>query len=135
MKKIFLITILLSFAFVVNSCSDDDNSKKIDNSIFGTWKLIEVYGSDGGAGQWTSVENGYTYSFEEDNILNSNRFSCNGTYSETSEDLTINFDCSDGQFYGTYNISFENNRLILTFISGTWGSCDEGCAEKYQRIE
>ncbi|MDY0088954.1 MAG: hypothetical protein RBR78_01160 [Flavobacteriaceae bacterium] len=29
MKKIFLFTILLSFAFVANSCSDDDNEKSL----------------------------------------------------------------------------------------------------------
>ncbi|HTO34787.1 MAG: hypothetical protein RBR78_01180 [Flavobacteriaceae bacterium] len=131
MKKLFLFTVLLSFAFIANGCSDDDKSKKIDNSIVGTWKLIEEYGSSGGAGQWYPVENGYTYSFEENNILVSNRFSCNGTYNETTDSLTINFDCSDSQFYLTYDVSFENNYLVLT---PNPLYCDEGCAEKYQRI-
>jgi hypothetical protein len=32
----------------------------------------------------------------------------------------------------TYGISFENNNLILTPDPV---NCDEGCAEKYQRME
>ncbi len=134
MKKLFLITIVLSFAFIANSCSDDDNSKKIDNSIKGTWKLIEMGGFNiHGGDYWQTVENGHTYTFGEDNVLVSNRFSCNnGTYFETSDGLTISFDCSNTQFYATYNISFENNKLIL---NPNPSYCDEGCAEKYQRVE
>lgn len=128
MKQLIFI---LSILFSLSGCSEDDE-KQQETSIFGAWKLVETYGSDGGQGQWAPVENGYTYTFEEDNILISNRFSCNGTYLVNSDSITINFDCQEIQFNLTYGISFENNNLILTPDPV---NCDEGCAEKYQKVE
>ncbi|HKK12201.1 MAG TPA: lipocalin family protein [Flavobacteriaceae bacterium] len=125
--KILIFSLLL----LMSSCDKGDDTKSTD-SIIGTWKLVEVYGSDGGSNaQWTPIDNGYTYTFRNDGVLISDRFSCNGTFEQSSEQLTINFDCVDNQFNLTYNMSLMNNELVLTADSM---NCDEGCAEKYQRI-
>ncbi|MBW7960611.1 lipocalin family protein [Patescibacteria group bacterium] len=126
MKNMFLI---LSVIFSFFSCNDDDN-KVQEKSILGSWKLIEVYGSDGGQGQWTPIENGYVYEFRSDNTLLSNRFSCNGTYQNLSDSVLISFDCDDTQFNASYEFSFEGNKLILSNSS----DCDEGCVEKYEKV-
>ncbi|MEB2774050.1 hypothetical protein SYJ56_01960 [Algoriphagus sp. D3-2-R+10] len=124
---IIVLALLLPFA----GCSDVGAPQGVD-SVQGTWQLIETYGSDGGAGNWMSIENGYTYTFEEDNILLSNRFSCNGTYVETADSLTIDFNCTDVQFQLVYGVSYEENRLVLTPDPA---NCDEGCAEKFKRVQ
>ena len=75
-----LLILILSILFSLTSCSRDEvntHSKR----ILGTWKLIETYGSDGGSSpQWTTVSNGYTYTFGNDGTLISDRFTCNGSY-------------------------------------------------------
>lgn len=123
-------TIVLTFLCFISffSCSDDEN-KPQENSIIGSWKLVEVYGSDGTEGQWTNVENGYTYTFTESNTLISNRFSCNGNFSVDTDSLTISFDCDENQFNMSSTYSFEDRFLVIYP-----DNCDEGCAEKYERI-
>ena len=66
MKKIIvLFGILLCF----DSCGQKKDIQIGDNSIIGTWKLIEeYYGGYDKSGefyaQWHSVYNGYTYTFK-----------------------------------------------------------------------
>ncbi len=124
------ILVLFGLIFSLTSCSDDEN-KVQENSIIGTWKLVEVYGSDGANGQWNPIENGYTYNFTEPNVLISNRFPCNGIFSTQSDSLAISFDCGDNQFNMIYGISFDGQNLIL---SPDPINCDEGCAEKYEKL-
>ncbi len=129
MKSIILI---LSMFLSLTSCSDDD-TKSQETSIIGTWQLIETYGSDGGSNpQWTSVDNGYIYTFNNDGSVISDRFTCNGNYTLSSNQITITFDCTDSQFNLTYEYLFENEKLILTPVLS---NCDEGCGEKYKKIE
>jgi len=129
MKSLILI---LSMLLSLTSCSDDD-TKAQEVSIIGTWKLIETYGSDGGSNpQWATVENGYTYTFNNGGSIISNRFNCNGSYTMSLNDITINFSCSDSQFNLIYSYVFEDGKLILT---PDLMNCDEGCGEKYQKIE
>lgn len=130
MKSIILI---LSMLLSLTSCSDDD-VKPQENDILGTWKLIETYGSDGGSNpQWTAVNNGYTYTFNNDGTLISDRFTCNGSYSLLSQNqVTISFDCADSQFNLVYNFTFKNQYLILT---PNLSNCDEGCGDKYEKTE
>ncbi len=147
MKKILLITILLSFAFVANGCSDDDNDKKTNNSIIGTWKLTETGMFDyQGGNYWHSVENGYTRTFETNETFTSNQFlDCTyGTYilSETEGTLSLIYGCegfTEGGWYGgtfiegTFieNYAFSGQYLILT---PTYYCGDEGCSYKFKRI-
>ncbi|WP_445731196.1 hypothetical protein [Mariniflexile sp.] len=134
---ILLFSIILSFS----SCSQNDEGK-IDNiSIVGTWKLIEVYSSDGGSQpRWFSVDNGYTYTFESNGTFNSTRFSeCQtGKFSFTSRQLILNYDCKDFTSgiespAGTFveNFTKNNNEIIL---KPTYITCIEGCGYKFIKI-
>ena len=128
---------LLSFT----NCSKDDGAKDQDNSIIGTWELIEAYGSDGGSNpQWASVDNGYKYTFNENGSFTSNRFlECfEGNYSISEISLTLDYGCSNfdtgietpaGTFVEKY--SFEGTNIILT---PTYLGCIEGCKYKFQKL-
>ncbi len=128
--------ILIIFVFFFFSCSSNDSeTNQQKESLIGTWQYVEfegiIYEADGGVSYGHSIENGYTYNFAESNILISNRFSCNGTYQYDSEILTLIFDCSENQQVSTYDVSFENNFLILT---PNPSSCYEGCSYKYRKL-
>lgn len=133
--------LILIFTILLLSCSNDDN-KPQENPLKGTWKLIETYSSDGGSNpQWTSVENGYTYTFNSNGTYSSTRFSeCStGEYTITDSTLTLDYDCEDfdtgienppGTFIENY--VFEDQKIILT---PTYLNCDEGCGYKFERVE
>ncbi|PCI34200.1 MAG: hypothetical protein COB60_06615 [Flavobacteriaceae bacterium] len=135
---ILLFSIILSF----NSCSQNEEEKNSDNSIVGTWKLIEVYSSDGGSNpQWKLVENGYIYTFKIDGTFTSNRFSeCSiGKFELNNSNLTLRFDCNgfttgiespEGTFIENFNK--KNNEIIL---KPTYLNCIEGCGNKFQKIK
>src|SRR5699024_9416498 len=105
---------VLSVLLSLTGCSHDDTNIQ-ENNLLGTWKLIETYGSDGGSNpQWTTVSNGYTYTFGDDGTLISDRFTCNGSYTLLSQNqVKISFDCTDSQFNLVYNFTFKNQNLIL----------------------
>lgn len=126
------IVIFTLFFIPLFSCNKDDGAST--SNIKGTWQLIEIYSSDGGSpGAWYPVENGYTYSFKDNDIITSNKFSCNGVYIfNSSVNINITFDCPEAGSLGDYDITFENGNLILT---PNPTSCDEGCAEKFKRLE
>ena len=128
MKK---FVIIVSLFFFISSCNNEEN-KQQENSLVGTWKLIETYGGDGGSSsKWTKVNDGYTFHFDSNNSIISNKFSCNGIYHINSNDININFNCTNSQFNQTYNYSIENGNIIL---KPSLLYCDEGCAEKFQKI-
>ncbi len=130
MKSFFLISLFLSS--LLSSCNSDDKNNN-DNSIIGTWKLIESYGSDGTQGSWTTIDDGHSYTFNLDNMISSDKYSCVGNYiinEELEYSLSIVFNCQNIEFNGSYQFEFENGQLVLY---GNPISCDEGCGEKYER--
>lgn len=141
MKKLLKLGMIFCFVLTISGCSNDDENIKDENSIVGTWKLIEVYDDPGdGSGSWNSVENGYTYNFSLNGQFTSTRFSeCNsGNYSINSNELTLDFDCDgfttgiedpEGTFIENY--TFELNRIILV---PTYLNCTEGCGWKFEKI-
>ncbi|MDD3771457.1 MAG: lipocalin family protein [Weeksellaceae bacterium] len=98
MKNLLLSLCVL---FSLLACNDDEN-KAPEKSITGTWKLAEVYGSDGGIGSWNEVENGFVYTFNSDMTFTSTRFSeCTyGVYSIIDQLLTLKFGCESGFYIG-----------------------------------
>lgn len=137
MKKLLLFTVLLSFAFIANSCSDnDDNAKtKIKPTIIGTWKHIERYDSPY-TGGWHPMDGNIFYTFKTDGTLTiTGDFQCEGNYNIQSDNLFIEIDCGDNQWKliigTTFDFIFEGNYLVLTPNPMT---CDEGCAEKLEKI-
>lgn len=131
MKTIYLILIaLLGFQ---TSCTKSESIDENQDRLIGKWKLIEWYSSEGAAGSWSIVEDGYFYQFNEDGTLESNRFNCNGNFDieENLEfNLFISFNCIENQFQVYCKIEYESGYLIL------WQEgCDEGCAGKFKRIQ
>ncbi|MBC6401693.1 MAG: hypothetical protein GDA42_10380 [Ekhidna sp.] len=139
MKTMILILSMLFFAI---GCSEDGSNEQQKPSIYGTWKLIETYGSDGGSNpQWATIKNGYTYIFNKNETFSSTRFNecTTGIYLLTNNTLTLDFDCNEfdtgvEESSGTFveNYIFENNNLILT---PSYLSCFEGCGYKFERTE
>ncbi|KYG84280.1 hypothetical protein AWW67_03990 [Roseivirga seohaensis] len=129
MKNLFSAFVIL---LLLGSCGENDIDNTYTDYIKGTWQLVEIYSSNGGAGQWSSVADGYTYTFLEDNIVIADKFECEGTY-QFSDDgrLTITFSCPDNQFNLTYKIESKDNLMVLTPDPSP---CDEGCAEKFKRV-
>lgn len=137
MKTIILI---FSMLFSLFSCNGTDTIEQ-ENSIYGTWTLIEIYGSDGGSNpQWTSVTIVYTYTFNENGSFTSSRFSecTSGTYSIENDKLILNFGCEGFTTGiesppGTFieQMYFENGHLIL---KPTYLNCIEGCGWKFDKL-
>jgi hypothetical protein len=136
MKKLVILLSLMVFA-----CSSDDNERENHNNVpqedtlIGTWELIESYGSDGSNdSQWSVVQEQfrYTYTFRVDNSMRwDDNYDCDGVYENNTPDfLEINFDCTDSQFTGTYHMAFENHNLILI----PEPNCPEACALKFRKI-
>lgn len=128
---ILLFSLILSFS----ACSQNDEEKINDNSIVGTWKLIEKVGSGtDGLPSWQIVheEKSYNYIFMEDGVVFNSQFNCNGTFEILSSNtLSMKFDCDYGKINGIFDFKFENQYLILNLNPNT---CLEGCAEKFIKI-
>lgn len=118
-----------------SSCSQNDEKEIEENSILGTWKLVErIESGDDGLPIWQAVgeEQSYTYTFFEEGMLKSSRYNCNGTYElGTLNILHLEFDCNDGRIKGNLKYEFKNANLILTPEPN---SCDEGCDEKFEKV-
>lgn len=124
-----ILSLFFVISLVVYACSGDDNNRTQNQSIIGTWKLIEILVGDGsGYPQWREVEDSYQYTFKGNGVLLSDRFSCEGTYIKSSDKLFLGFECEDRTFAGNQEYSIEDNELILT---PTEYACDEGCSSKF----
>ena len=144
MKNLILV---FSLIIVTNSCSQSDENKQIENSIYGTWQLSDRTANnvDGTPNDWEQVENGYKITFNEDFSYNSEIYpnDCNeissSTYITQSEEeiniLEIIIICNNQSetFKSKYSYTFENStHLILNPIEPV---CPEGCVFKYKKIE
>ncbi|WP_159439336.1 lipocalin-like domain-containing protein [Tenacibaculum agarivorans] len=133
--------VLSLLAILLIGCSSDSKNVEIENSIIGTWKLIEIYNDSGdGTGSWKPVENGYTYNFSIDGQFTSTRFSecSSGNYTIDANQLTLDFDCNgfttgiekpEGIFIENY--AFESNTVVFIPI---YLNCVEGCGWKFEKL-
>ena len=135
---IILFSLILSFT----SCIQNEEERINDNSIVGTWKLVEnfVDTSLENNGEWKSVENGYIYTFMLDGTFYSNKFpeTTQGTYNLTDVLLTLEFNCNDfsSGFFETPNGTLvESYRIINNelFLSPRYVIC-EGCLWKFKKV-
>jgi hypothetical protein len=134
MKKIIFI---LGIIVLTINCGSSNNQtiSNLQNSIIGTWNMIEVYEDYGQVNpQWEKFTIGFDYTFNTDGTFYSNRFNCdNGTYILKNDNyVTVNLNCSGNQLHLPHKFTFENGLLIITLDSK---DCDEGCpGEKFKRI-
>lgn len=134
MKTFYLIlTVLISMQLSCTTTEDNENSV---NSLIGKWKLVEVFDIYGGSSDspWIQVEDGYFYIFKENGTIETDKFDCIGNFIYNTNDeyqLNLTFNCSNHNFSSFYKVIFENNFITLEEKDS---SCDEGCAEKFQRI-
>ena len=135
---IFIIGIIIS----CHSCSQNNEIEMEDNSIIGTWKLTSSYVNtmSGSNGEWKTVENGYTYTFNIDGSFESDRFiECvRGSYELSDIKLTLNYPCSnfDSGFYeNPKGILIESYRIINNelILSPKYILC-ENCAFKFEKV-
>lgn len=131
MKKniLFLMTIGL-----LSSCSNDDQ-KKSETEVTGTWKLVEIMADPGdGSGTFRSVESDKTIEFKSNGAITTNNSLCNpysdeminsGTFSLIDNSITTN--CQNPNI-AKIHFELKNEYLILHFAS------NEGYSEKFQRI-
>lgn len=132
--------VLLALLFI--ACNNNDFAENPEQSIIGTWQLIETLSDIGdGSGDWKSVMDGYTYTFDSNGGFTSNRFAeCNrGAYfiNTTDQHLTLDYSCihfTQGieQPPGTFveQFTFETNDLIL---NPTYVFCVESCGWKFRK--
>jgi hypothetical protein len=135
------LTLILSIFTLFIGCAKVEEIQT-ENSIYGTWRLVETYNSSGaGDGKWLKVTNSYTYTFNTDGSFKSSRFpEClSGDYDLTSTQITlkygcVNFDSGITSPPTTFveNFSFEGSFL---FLKPSYLNCDEGCSFKFQKIE
>ena len=131
--KIFAMRIVRLFTLLFTlGCSSDTREIQSD-SLTGTWQLISVYESSGGATPtWQPIEDGFTLSFQRNNVFVSSKFECDGLYEiNPNQTLTINFDCETSQMKGELDYRFVEEHLILTPNPNT---CIEGCDQKFKKI-
>lgn len=114
MKNLIL---LLTLSFVTLNCSksDSENQNNIPPELIGKWKVIEVYSTDGGSEpKWSSIVNGFSYTFSNDNIVirDNLQTGCNeGKFSLKNENtILFVFPCI------TYESFIENNTNTLLIL-------------------
>jgi len=134
--------LIITVLFFFTGCSEEE-TKQQENSIYGTWKLIEVYSNIGnGENSWNEVDVGYTYTMNIDNSFLSTKYNeCNsGKFEIDNAKNTISFIFDCLSFYPCVNqsnscieyFSFQEEKLIL---SASYQDCDEGCPQfKFEKI-
>lgn len=126
------ILILISIFLLLFSCNkiDDENTQK-EKTIIGSWQLVEIYGYDGvndtfwgsdGLGgeiggepnpKWYTINDGYIYTFKSDGSFTTNRVSCLGEYTLSSESLIQISGCDESNINHLLSYTLDNDNLIL----------------------
>lgn len=135
MKNVFLI---FSMLFIATNCGQEETKQK-ENSIYGTWKLTEEYIVLGVNGNWTQIQNGYTFSIESNNTFSSTEFQecMKGVVDISETQIVFKYECDsfttgiespEGEF--SYKYSFVGNKLSLI---PNFMNCDEGCGYRFSK--
>jgi hypothetical protein len=125
MKNMYLI---LTTFFLFTGCSEE-KSKQQENSIYGTWKLIERF--DGGSPiPIQTVENGEILILGNNGSYSNSSYSDNGTFILNNSIIEISIpNVTQDLIKFTYGL--ENNELTLSSYPS---NCDEGCYDKYIKL-
>ncbi len=96
MFRNIIFSIILVFPFI--SCSIENEEEKVENSLIGTWQLVQTFEyTQAGPGNWNDVEDGYTYKFSQNGEFYSTRFEecTSGVFSIDSNLLTMEYGCNE----------------------------------------
>jgi hypothetical protein len=134
MKNLILI-LLLNISFF--GCKEED--LKLDNTIYGTWQLVEVWEVSGVKGKWVTVNDGYTYKLSSSNTFESTMYEeCEtGTFQIKSDSLIFEYSCSQFSPCETGNsrcIEKLEKQDCLIVLTPTYMNCAEGCGRKFKKI-
>ncbi|MBL7705511.1 MAG: amidohydrolase family protein [Taibaiella sp.] len=121
MKKLFIY--LLLFPFLGYS----------QLSIIGKWQNTEFIGHDGAKAYINKIENGRTYTFEENGIVKNLQDNI-GIYELKGDSLKISFTNSKTEFYRiNYDKSNLNQIAFFPVTEKYQFLCIEGCAELFEK--
>jgi hypothetical protein len=133
--KIIVLTILL----LQLSCTKNDTAlDTLTNQIIGEWQISEALWWPN---PWTTVPDGYTYTFSRDGSFTSTRFTeCgNGTYNIAGDELSLIFGCADFNVWFespnnafVYKIEFED--LTTATLTPIIPQCIEVCVNRFTKI-
>ncbi len=123
------MTLILAIFLFITGCSEEGTIQQQDNSIYGTWQLIERF--DGGSPVPTQpISNGEIITFSNESIYSNDSYECNGVYNINDSIIEISVLCVTTESLN-YSFIIENNELMLTDYPS---ACDEGCYDKYKRM-
>ncbi len=132
MKKFI---ILFSIVLLATGCSkSNENLEVTQENLIGTWKLIQAYNDPGdGSGDFEDVQDGYSFTLNEDGTFISERLAecATGTYTINNSKLVFNYNCDDFTEEYVDIIRFSGNNLISSPIQPY--ACIEGCERKFSK--
>lgn len=117
-------------------CTDDDLiNHQNDHDIIGKWQLEATKISLGGIVDWSNVTDGEIYDFKADGTLILSKWDAckgpiNGTFLFEGDKLFLRFLCNSQLYEPSYNIWFEEDKLILGFIG-----CIEECSYRFRPLD
>ena len=134
----FSTVYLLILSLLLLSCSSKPETSS--TPLNGKWQLTQALISSGGTAEWTRVENGTIYQFNEEGNFSSDQFpDCSeGEYTLKSGELKLSYTCEgfetsieneDGWI--TYKIRYEGDYLQLTPSSII---CTEACTYRFTKL-
>ncbi len=142
MKNIILY--LSIFCFATIGCKEPDvtiaKQQEGEDSIYGSWQLVERSLVAGVTEYWETVEDGFQYDIQLDKTFASNRFKTSNVFKDCTSgqivlsdgEITFNYSCEEitaseeipaGSF--TYFYKFNEGQLILfpTHLNCVEGGC------------
>ncbi|MDW3646078.1 MAG: lipocalin family protein [Bacteroidia bacterium] len=140
MKKIISLLSLLSFLLFF-ACEQEFQPSETENSLIGSWQLSESFMSIGGAGSWQKVEDGMTYTFENNGIFRVTKFEdcSSGSYIVEGNKIRMKYDCVNplADFENAAGELVEQFKFVgkYLYINPTYIFCTEPCDNRYLRIE
>lgn len=143
MKNIILY--LSIFCFATIGCKEPDvtiaKQQEGEDSIYGTWQLVEQALVAGVTAYWETVDDGFQYDIQLDKTFTSNLFKAYNEYKDCNSgeivlsdgEITFDYGCEEftaGSF--TYFYKFNEGKLFLRPANA---SCDEGgCTLVFKKI-
>ncbi|MEM8887889.1 MAG: lipocalin family protein [Bacteroidota bacterium] len=123
------------------ACEREMQDPTQEDSLIGTWQLSEAFYSIGGAGSWNKVEEGFSYTFEENGVFRTTKFEdcSSGKYIVEGDKIRMKYDCGNPlpDFANAEGELVEQFKFIgkHLHINPAYVFCTEPCDSKFIRIE